>query len=220
MFHVKHFFSFSVFLVILALIGLGTWQLQRRADKEAFLTTFTQNQKKPAQNVDAVTTPDPFVPLFAEGHFLPGKTIFLQAKTHQGKSGVYVLDVFQTQKGQFLLIQRGWSQTEIAAPPSGSRKVEGVVRIPALPNFFQPTNQPPIYFWIDLKALSHDLNLPLLPYYLVAKTPEDPRILPTTPIPLPSNHHLQYALTWYSLAFSLLIMLLWRKKQSLRKESL
>lgn len=213
----RAFYGFSIFL-ILVLLSLGTWQIQRKTEKEALLTALTQSQKATPQDIDNIQTPSSFQLLFGEGHFVPGKTILLQFKVNQGKTGVYVLDVFQTRKGHFLLIQRGWSPKEIRNPPSETLIVEGYARFPSPPTYFQPRNEPPTYFWIDLKSISQDLNLPLLPYYLVAKASNDPQIIPIDPVRLPPNNHLYYAITWYSLAFSLLIMLLWVRKQSSRKE--
>lgn len=206
--------SFSLFtlILILVLLSLGTWQLRRKVEKETLLETLEHNKQKPAKNVDSITAPEPFIPLYAEGHFLPGKTIFLQSKVHQGKNGIYVLDVFKTQKGKFLLIQRGWSQTDSLSSPPEDVKVEGIARTPSPPTYFQPANTPPTYFWIDLKALSQEFEVPLLPYYIVAKNSQDPRILPTPPFPMPPNKHLQYAITWYGLAFALGVMLLWSRK--------
>lgn len=191
-------------------MGLGTWQLQRKAEKETLLNTLAENQYKIPQDVDSLQTLEPFTPLYAQGRFVPDKTIFLQAKTYKSKSGVYVLDLFQTVKGNYFLIQRGWAQKEISPLPLGKIKIEGIGRYPSKPNFFQPPNQPPTYFWIDLKGLSQTLKIPLLPYYLVAKDSLDPHILPTEPFPIPSNNHLEYALTWYFLAFLIGSMLLWK----------
>ena len=167
---VNRTFSLFTFILIFILLGLGTWQLQRKSEKEALFESLSQSQKNPPQNVDNIKTPTLFQPLNAVGKFVPGKTIFLQSKVHQGKNGVYVLDIFQTQKGQYLLVQRGWSQTEMTLPPPGHLHIQGIARTPSPPTYFQPANSPPTYFWIDLKALSHNLNIPLLPYYLVAKT--------------------------------------------------
>jgi surfeit locus 1 family protein len=207
----KHSLSFALFTLFLVLVlsGLGTWQLKRKTEKEALLHSLAQAWVGEIYSTDKVETPTPLKPLYAIGHYMPGKTIFLQAKTYKGKSGVYVLDVFHTEKGRYLLVQRGWSPKEHTPLPSGHIKVEGIVRIPSPPTYFQPLNKPPVYFWIDLKALSQELNLPLLPYYLVAKNSDDPHILPTDPVPLPRNNHLEYAITWYLLAFFLLIMLLY-----------
>lgn len=212
--------SFAIFclLLILGLLSLGTWQLYRKEEKEALLKALAQAHTAPPQDADKVQTPSLFQPLFVKGHFLANKTIFLSAKTHQGKSGVHVLDVFHTQGGQFLLVQRGWSQITKAAPPLNTLVLEGIARTPSHPTYFQPNNTPPTYFWIDLKALSNELGVPLLPYYIVSKTSYDPQILPTNPIPLPSNNHLQYAITWYLLAFSLLFVFLYNRKHFLQKD--
>jgi surfeit locus 1 family protein len=215
---VSRSFSLFTFFLILVFLSLGTWQLQRKAKKEALLETLAQNQKNPAQDADHIKIPTLFQPLYAAGQFVPSKKIFLQSKVHHGKSGVYVLDVFQTQKGHYLLIQRGWANKEILNTPHGNRRIEGIARVPSSPTYFQPVNSPPTYFWIDLKALSQDLHIPLLPYYLVAKSSEDPQILPTPPFPLPPNNHLEYAITWYGLAFALGVMLLWSRKYYLKKE--
>lgn len=216
-----HSYSLILFtlLLIFVFIGLGTWQLERKKEKEALLHSLATAWMGEVVNVDEVQTPLLMKPLYAMGHYVPGKTIFLQAKTHKGKSGVYILDVFQTQKGKFLLVQRGWSPKERTLIPIGNIKIEGIVRTPARATYFQPLNKPPVYFWIDLKMLSKELQLPLLPYYLVAKTSNDSQILPTDPFPLPRNNHLEYAITWYGLAFALLVMLLWTLKNRLHKES-
>lgn len=205
-------FSLFTFLMIFIFLGLGTWQLQRKTQKEALLAEIAQGQQRTPQNVDISPHPAPFTPAYAEGHFLPGKTISLQSKVHKGKNGFYILDVLQTQKGQFLLIQRGWVPKEIQEVPTGKLKIEGIVRTPSPPTYFQPDNVAPTYFWIDLKALSQDLNLPLLPFYLVSKASFDPRIELVPPLPSLPNNHLQYAIIWFLLAFLLGIMLLYRKK--------
>lgn len=213
----KSFTLFTTFL-ILVFLGLGTWQLKRKEEKEALLHVLATAWEGKIYNVDEIQNPPLLKPLAAEGHYLPGKTIFLQAKTYQGKSGVYILDVFQTAKGKFLLVQRGWSPKEYIAPSTGPLKIEGIVRTPSPPTYFQPLNKPPVYFWIDLEVLSKNLRIALLPFYLVARDSNDSKIFPTKAFPTPRNHHLEYALTWYSLAFVLLVMLLWSFKNCLHKE--
>lgn len=208
---------FTIF-IFLILIGLGTWQLFRKAEKENLLNELAQIEKQVPQNVDELKPFDMFMPAFAVGHFIPGKTIFLQSKSHQGKNGLYVLDFFETNKGQVLLVQRGWSASKVFSNPKGNLKIEGVARYPSKPNYFQPENQPPTYFWIDIKELSRERGQPLLPYYLVLKDSLDPQILPTNPIPTPRNKHLEYASTWYFLAFLIGIMFLWTNKIFRKKD--
>jgi len=212
----KSFFVFVLFSIFIFL-GLGTWQVYRKAEKEALLRSLEMAQEALPENLDSVKAPKTLQPIFAQGHFLAGKTIFLQAKTYEGKSGVYVLNVFQTQGGQYLLVQRGWAPYEIKSLPQGELKVEGLLRTPSAPNYFQPQNHPPTYFWIDLSLLSQTLNVPLLPYYLVATSSFNAEILPVKPFPSLANNHLQYAITWYFLAIALGIMLLWYKYYYLKR---
>ena len=213
----RFFIAFSLFSIAV-FIGLGTWQLARKRQKERFIADLYAAQTAAPQNVDTVKTFIFPCSFFAKGQFLPDKHIVLSAKTHQGKSGVYVLNVFQTQGGKFILIQRGWAQSPVFQVPVGVFTIEGIGRLPGPPTYFQPRNSPPTYFWIDLSLLSKEFNLPLEPYYIVATTSLDSRIIQTESFPLPSNNHLQYALTWYSLAFILMGMLLYGRKYSLQKE--
>ena len=202
---------FLMLASIVLCLGLGTWQVSRKEEKEALLKSLEVAQKAAPKNLDSLKSPTALQSIFAQGHFLAEKTIFLKAKTYQGKSGVYVLNIFQTQGGKFLLVQRGWAPYEIIELPQGNLKVEGVLKKPSPPNYFQPSNEPPTYFWIDVPLISKMLNVPLLPYYLVAASSFDEEISPVKPFPSLTNNHLQYALTWYFLAFALGIMLLWHK---------
>lgn len=206
----KSFFVFGLFSIFIFL-SLGTWQVYRKAEKEDLLKSLERTQKATPEDLDSLKSLTALQPIYAQGHFLAEKTIFLKAKTHQGKSGVYVLNVFQTQGGQYLLVQRGWASSEITALPQGDLKVEGILRAPAPPTYFQPLNNPPTYFWIDMPLLSETLNVPLLPYYLVAASSFDAEVFPVKAFPSLINNHLQYAVTWYFLAFALGIMLLWHK---------
>jgi len=207
-----HSFSFFMLTCVGVLLSLGTWQLYRKEEKETLIQTMQTHRALPAQNVDEKGDILPFQPLIAQGTFIPNQMIFLLSKTHQGKAGKLVLHVLRTQGGQYLLVQRGWTQEETVAFPQGQILLEGTARVPTPPTLFQPPNTPPSYFWIDLVHLSKEICHPLLPYYMVAKTSSDPAILPLDPLPTLPNNHLQYALTWYGLACVVLFMLFYRNK--------
>lgn len=211
------FLVFSGGLIALT-IGLGNWQLQRKKEKETLIESLNQRQFNSPQNIDDLRTPELLQPLMTKGTFLPGKRIYLQSKVHKGKNGLFVLDVFQTEKGKFLLVQRGWTQSPLKGPIPKPLVLQGSARFPTKPTFFQPLNSPPTYFWIDLNALSQEFNLPLEQYYLVEKTSFNPSIFPTKAIPSLSNRHLHYALTWYGLALALFGMVVYFLTLTLTKE--
>ena len=203
---------------VFVFLGLGTWQLYRKGEKEALIAALVEGRALPLHNVDDKGSLALFQPVVAEGRFLPDKTIFLLVKTHKGKAGQFVLDVLRTQGGKFLLVQRGWTQRKQVRVSEGLVRIEGTARIPSAPSLFQPVNTPPIYFWIDLPLLAREIGHPLLPYYMVAKASDDPAILPTDPVPFPPNNHFQYAMTWYGLACVVLFMLLYRNTYFLKKD--
>jgi surfeit locus 1 family protein len=209
----KRSFAFFTLFLIAVFLGLGTWQMFRKTEKEALLLTLADSKKKPFSPLTSNQLAE-FEPLYVEGRFLQGKSIFLQSKTFQGKSGVYVLNPFKTSEGKIILIQRGWASIEITDAPEAMLKIEGFVRYPTSPTYFQPSNTKDNHFWIDLNSLSQELNVPLQPFYIVSKNSFHPDIKVTDPIPPPRNNHLSYAITWYLLAFLLTIMFFYNRNKS------
>ncbi|MBU6184781.1 MAG: hypothetical protein KGO98_05935, partial [Rickettsiales bacterium] len=59
-----------VFLSILALIGLGNWQLKRLKEKENFIAKIELNIKNsPVGMVDLKTAPELYAKIKVQGHF-------------------------------------------------------------------------------------------------------------------------------------------------------
>ena len=88
--------------------------------------------------------------------------------------------------------------------------VVGVLRLPpeGRPNWFLPDNNPGAnhWFWVDLPAMAAADGLDrLAPYYLDADATPNPGGWPKGGAMLPElpNNHLQYALTWFGLALTL-----------------
>ena len=71
----KSFFVF-VLLSIFIFLGLGTWQIYRKAEKEALLHNLENTQKASSENLDSVKAPKALQPIFAQGHFLAEKNNF------------------------------------------------------------------------------------------------------------------------------------------------
>ena len=99
--------------------------------------------------------------------------------------------------------------------------VVGLARLPERPGFFTPANdlKNNLWFWRDLAGMAASLQRPptpdcisgprAVPFFIDAET-EDPRVNPdgwpkggTTTLVIP-NRHLEYALTWYGLAATLI----------------
>lgn len=105
--------------------------------------------------------------------------------------------------------------------------IEGVVqvngisryRLDDLPGWFTPDNDPAAGHWYhyDLSAMEKALNVSLAPLVVEADTAPNPGGLPvgggaSTKL---VNNHLQYAVTWYGLAITLIgVYIVFRRQQN------
>lgn len=216
------FLSFSLFsvCVIGLCVGLGVWQLQRLEWKSKLLqsvvdtnpesyATFSQNQVLPE-----------FAKVVMTGSFIPELEIRLQPRVRRGKVGAHLLSPLLTPSGQLVYVLRGWVPRDYAAASSNSSsQVFGIINFASKPRWFVPKNNVKSGEWHtihfeDIKALlarkNPQLTDQLAPFYVL----EQPQYSQQTlPIPLAikdniRNDHLQYAITWFMLAFCILLVYL------------
>ncbi|HSK39928.1 MAG TPA: SURF1 family cytochrome oxidase biogenesis protein, partial [Arenibaculum sp.] len=113
--------------------------------------------------------------------------------------------------GATVLVNRGWvpvdrldPATRAAGQPAGTVSVRGVARVPRPQAWMEPDNEPSanIWYWIDADAMAAHAGRPVAPVVVEAGEAENPGRLPVggvTRVAIPNNH-LQYVVTWYSLA--------------------
>jgi surfeit locus 1 family protein len=219
------------------LIGLGTWQIERLDWKEGLT----------AERGAAISAPPIAVPhtgeaarslefhrVEAKGQFLHDREILVHAiERKRGEAGYLVITPLRLDDGAVVLVERGWvpsekrdAATRAQGNPPGGVAVDGLLRLPLSekPSWFTPANDAVRgeWFWIDLPALSRAAGVPdALPFYVEAGPAPNPGGLPVggqanTDLP---NDHLQYAITWFSLAAILAVfyvMLLRRERAAAR----
>ena len=208
---------------LLLLLGLGAWQIQRLSWKEDLIARRTAAVAAPA--VPAPQTPDEarrleFHHVFADGVFLHAKEIYLGASVGPGTVGYRVLTPLEEPGGQIVFVDRGYIPQELRNAkkrPSGQIpgrvSVAGLLRVPPAgrPNWFLPDNRPDRtdWFWIDLGAMAAADKLErVAPFYIEADATPNPGGWPKggfAGLDLP-NRHLQYAITWFSLAVVLIVI--------------
>lgn len=203
--------------MFLTMIGLGIWQLQRLQWKEALIA-----QRAAGISAPAVTVPvDPeaarsldFRHVVAQGEFLNDHELFLGSTNEGGESGYHVLTPLRLKDGSLILVDRGWISGTLKDPAkraagqiAGAVTVEGLLRLPPAgrPSWFVPDNRCDVNYWfyVDLPAMAACQKVDrLLPYYMDAGPAPNRGGWPKggqSRVALP-NDHLQYALTWFSLA--------------------
>jgi surfeit locus 1 family protein len=206
---------------IVLLLGLGTWQLFRLAEKNA-INTFR------AERVAAPATPLPariddlgaweFRRVSVTGTFLHDRELRVNARSQRGNTGYDIVTPLQRSDGAAVLINRGWvpysrkeSATRQEGQVSGPVTVEGILRTEPRKGWLMPANDAAKneWFWFDLPAMKQAAGVPdAAPFYIEAGTASNPGGFPIggqTIVELPSNH-LQYALTWYALAIALAVI--------------
>lgn len=208
---------------VLILLGLGIWQLQRLHWKEGLIA------RRDAAVAAAPAPPPPsltaargleFHHVVAEGVFQNDKELFLAATSDNGGSGYQVLTPLAMTDGQTMFVNRGFIPLDLkerskraAGELSGTQRVVGLLRLapPEKPSFFLPDNRPDLnlWFWIDLRAMARQDGLAdPAPFYIDADKTPNPGGWPKggiTRLDLP-NDHLQYAVTWFSLAVALVVI--------------
>ena len=215
--------SLAVLAALATLIGLGTWQVERRAWKHALIAHIEARIHAPAVVLPGrIDDPRPwdYRHVRATGHFLHDHELHLANRVRDGEAGVDVVTPLVRPDGDVVLVDRGWVPLDLADPARrgqgqvpGTVTVAGIARIPAGPGYFTPPNDPARGFWItaDIKAMARAMGLgPALPVVLEADATPNPGGWPRgggTRVTL-RDEHLQYAITWYSLAVALVVIVL------------
>ena len=192
-----------------ALLMLGAWQISRLQWKEARIAEMDSRLKAPAVDLPATVGPKThdFRKVRVRGSFREGRqAAFLTSQKPDGP-GYRIITAFAAEDGRAILIDRGYvpeaMRNEIP-PPQTSLIIEGVLRWPDETTTMTPAPDLELGLWFarDVPALAAALATE--PILVVATgggeagADDWPRRSP--PRINPPNDHLEYAITWFSLA--------------------
>lgn len=213
---------------LILLLILGSWQVQRLQWKEALLDRINERVAAEPVPLDEIAsayedgTDIEYRPVTLSGRLMNDREQHYLA-TWQGQSGFFVHTPLALEDGRSIFVNRGFVPYDRKDPETRSAgQMEDIVQIGGLartapeekPSLLVPDNAPDknIFYWKDLDAMAASAQLApkdVYPFYVDADDTPNPGGLPVggvTRIDLP-NSHLQYALTWYGLAFALVIVL-------------
>lgn len=210
-----------------ALVGLGLWQVERKAWKEGLIDQIAVRAYGPAGEpvperdwsvwrADA----DEFRRVRVAGTFLPDALVSLhgiaEERPGQALLGYYLFEPLRLSGGAVVVVNRGFVPAELRDPVVTGLKagpqataLTGLVRAPESPGLFLPANDPKRGEWfvrsLDDMASSSGLSR-VAPFYIDADLTPGGDPWPRagqTPLTL-RNPHLQYAVTWFGLACTLI----------------
>lgn len=212
------------------LCGLGIWQLQRLAWKEALIA-------RVAARAEASATPPPAedewpqVTLDADeyrrvrltGTFRHDREalVYELLSEPNGKfsgPGYWVLTPLEAASGATFLVNRGFvpierrdAATRREGQVAGAVTITGLLRLPETRSWFTPPDDPAQRIWQERDpatiAKAYGLTR-TAPFFIDADAAPNPGGLPQggeTKLVFP-NRHFEYALTWFALALTLLVV--------------
>ncbi len=225
--------------VLAVLISLGVWQLQRLAWKETLIARVAARMQMsfappaPAEsqwpNINAVD--DEYRRVRITGTFRHDREALVYALLSEPKGkfsgpGYWVLTPIETAGGALLFVNRGFVPLDRKDPATrgegqvaGIVTVTGLLRLPEGRSWFTPADDPARHLWQerDPAAIAKAYGLPhAAPFFIDADASPNPGGLPQggeTKLVFP-NRHLEYALTWFGLAFALIaVFVVFARKQ-------
>ena len=203
---------------LLVLIMLGTWQVQRLQWKTALIADYEARATAKAVMPDFQAAPIEFQRVALRGTYNHDETIYLTGRTYEGNAGFHVVTLFTLDDGTELLVNRGWVSEGYREPETrpqsmhkGQLTIDGIIRLPQRQGQFVPDNEPANGFWFTMKPdeVARYLKADEAVQNLYVDLVRDPDVKLTLPIAAElkinvSNSHLNYAVTWYGIALSLI----------------
>ncbi len=209
-------------LAFAVLIGLGTWQLQRKAWKEGLIADLTARLAAPEVPVTSLggwpkldRARDEYRRVTAAVAFDYSREALVFAAPSAFRPdavgpGYWVFTPARLNDGTTLMVNRGFVPDARKDPRSWSRPdapvaILGALRWPEARHWFTPGDDPTHNLWFtpDPVAMAAAKGAgPVPEFYVEQESPAPPGGLPQPgrlEVSLPDNH-LQYALTWFGLA--------------------
>lgn len=188
------------------LLGLGTWQLKRLSWKEAVLAEIGASLVATPAPIETPVDPikDRFRAVTASGTFEAGEIHVWTALKGQG-AGYRIIAPFETKGHGRILVDRGFAPAadKQAARPLGDATLIGNLHWPDEISGFTPDPDRTGNVWYarDIAQMAAELQTQEI-LLVLRQSPKGSEAL--TPMPIDTagipNDHLQYAITWFSLA--------------------
>ena len=213
----KFLFSVFVYFIILVLLSLGSWQLYRLNWKLNLISEIENSLKNNPVELSKSDKKN-YLRIKTSGQIDFDKQIYLYNLNKSGKPGFEVINPILIGNENYL-INRGWisfdqkDQSEINFV--NEDKIIGTLKLQTKASTFKPENDIEKNYWFTLNR--DDVfkytgkNFSNFIIYLNGdyKTPE-PKVI-TANI---SNNHKKYAITWFSMAISILLIYLYFRKKN------
>ncbi len=213
----KFLFSVFVYFIILTLLSLGFWQIYRLNWKLELIEQIENSLKNDPVELSNIEKKN-YLIIKTSGDIDFDKQIYLYNLNDAGKPGFEVINPIKIGDENYL-VNRGWIPFEKKDLPEinlvDQNQIVGTLMLQTKPSTFKPENDIEKNYWFTLNR--EDIlkftgrNFSEYVIYLNGdyKIPK-PRVI-TAKI---SNNHKKYAITWFSMAISILLIYLYFRKKN------
>jgi len=215
----KHKFLFSVFIIffILVFIALGSWQIIRLNWKNNLILEIENSLKNPPVELSKSNKKN-FLKIKTSGSIDFKKQIYLYNLNDTGTPGFEVINPILINDENYL-INRGWIPFKKKDSPEintfDQNNILGTLKIQGRQNIFKPDNDIKENYWFTLNREDilkfTDKKFSEYIIYLDGnyQFPRPKKITANI-----SNNHKKYAITWFSLAISILLLYLYFRRKN------
>ena len=215
----KHKFLFSVFIIffISVFIALGTWQIIRLGWKNNLILEIENSLKNPPVELTQSNKVN-YLKIKTSGSVDFEKQIYLYNLNDSGTPGFEVLNPISID-GENYLLNRGWIPFEKKDTPEiniiDQTNIVGTIKIQGRKNIFKPDNDLKENYWFSLnredilKFTGKKFSKYIIYLDGNYQLPKPKKITANI-----SNNHKKYAMTWFSLALSILLLYLYFRKKN------
>jgi len=199
------------------LVSLGLWQLHRLNWKLDLISKIEESLKDSPVELSNINKKD-YLKIKTSGNIDFEKQIYLYSLNENGKPGFEVINPIIVNNENYL-INRGWipfnkkEKSEINKVDSND--IIGTLKIQSKANSFKPKNDIEKNYWFTLdrgdvfKYTGKNFSKYIIYLNGDYKLPK-PKVI-TSKI---SNNHKKYAITWFSMAISILFIYLYFRKKN------
>ena len=213
----KLLFSVFVYFIILILLSLGFWQIYRLNWKLELIEQIENSLKNDPVELSNVEKKN-YLRIKTSGDIDFDKQIYLYNLNDAGKPGFEVINPIKIGDQNYLM-NRGWIPFEKKDLPEinlvDQNQIVGTLMLQTKPSTFKPENDIEKNYWFTLNRedISKFTGRNFSEYVIYLngdyKIPK-PRVI-TAKI---SNNHKKYAITWFSMAISILLIYLYFRKKN------
>ena len=215
----KHKFLFSVFVIffIFVFVALGSWQIVRLNWKNNLILEIENSLKNPPVELTNSNVEN-YLKIKTSGSIDLEKQIYLYNLNDTGTPGFEVINPILINDTNYL-INRGWIPFEKKNSQEinvfDENDIIGTLKLQGRKNIFKPDNDLEENYWFSLnrddilKFTGKEFSKYIIYLNGNYQVPKPKKITANI-----SNNHQKYALTWFSLAISILLLYLYFRKKN------